>query len=434
MMEYVRMVIANCVMFGGAWIAGDILFEEKSKKVLKSVINIILGSILISIFNMEKIASLAGYTKILLVFLVLTFFLKNRYEVKTSKALIGSIIVYANTLVADMFLVISISAINQIFSVELTTIFKYSLLSALLSILLSILILRIFNKKYIEIFKKAQINDTKLVTIIMIVFIVFTIISGIIPLKDLKVGIEMLLVAILMIGFIVIGAYIFLENIEKNNRLKEYERLSDYAKANENLLEDYRIRCHESSNHLIIIDHMIPKNNKKAHEYINSLLCEHKINKYYFINELKNIPITELKGFINYKLMIMVNENIHLQINISPEVKSSKLKTLSRKDRTDLYNIVGVLLDNAYDASKESKEKEVAFTMYKEGTTVVLMVANTHKDEIDINRISEYGYSTKGKNHGTGLYIVDKIIDKNPKFTKETSTFENYFIQTIRIK
>lgn len=428
------MVIAMFIMLIGFWIASDIVFGEKSKKDSIGILIVFLASILISIFNVGKLVNFLSYTKIFLIFLMMTIFYKNRYRISTSDALIGSALIYGNVVISEVFLTIILFALDYIFSEKIYLIAKYSILTSTLIAIMSIIFLKILNKKYPNLFNKIKNKDSKLVIAVVSIFLIITIVLGFIPLKKLKFGLEMFLLVLVIIGFIIVALYIFKEEIEKSNRLKEYERLSDYAKANENLLEDYRVRCHESSNHLIIIDHMIPKSNKKVHEYINSLLSDHKINKYYFINELKNIPITELKGFINYKLMIMVNENIHVQINISPEVKNSKLKTLSQKDRTDLYNIVGVLLDNAYDASKESKEKEVAFTMYKEGTTVVLMVANTHKGTIDVNRISEYGYSTKGKNHGTGLYIVDKIINKNPKFTKETSTFENYFIQTIRIK
>jgi len=62
------------------------------------------------------------------------------------------------------------------------------------------------------------------------------------------------------------------------------------------------------------------------------------------------------------------------------------------------------------------------------------MIANTYRGKVEIDKISEYGYSSKGKNHGTGLYIVENIIVKNKKFTKETSLMDNYFIQTIKIQ
>lgn len=434
MMEYVRMVVATFVMLGGVWLASDILYREKSKKDIKSILAVLLASMIISIFNINKSANFMGYTKIFLIFLMMIFFFKIKYKTKISDAIIGSIIIYANALATELITTIGILLISKIFAIDFMKIARFSILSAIITATISILILKTFDRKYLKLFKKIQKHDTKLVTVLIIVFMIITIISGIIHLKNLNLGIEMLLVIILMIGFVIVGAYIFLESIEKDNRLKEYEQLSEYAKANESLLEDYRVRCHESSNHLIIIDNMIPKNNKKAHEYIRSLLSEHKVNKYYFINELKNIPITEFKGFINFKLMTMINENMDLQINVSPEMKNSKLKDLSQKDKIDLYNITGVLLDNACDASKESTERQVVFTMYKEREDVVMMIANTYKGEIDINRVSEYGYSTKGKNHGTGLYIVDKVINKNSKFTKETSIIENYFIQIIRIK
>lgn len=434
MIEYVRMVISTCIMLTGVWLAADIIFEERSKKDILTIVIVILGGMLISIFNLGKLINFYSYAKIFLIFLMMTIFYKNKYRISTSDALIGSAIIYGNLAVAEVLLTIVLFVLDYLFQSKIYLIARYSIITGILIAIISILVLKLLHKKFPNLFRKIKNKDSRLVMTVISIFLIITITLGFIPLRNLKLGIEMFLLVLVIIGFIIVTLYILKERIEKDNRLKEYEQLSDYAKANENLLEDYRVRCHESNNHLIIIDNMIPKSNKKAHEYISSLLCDHKINKYYFINELKNIPITELKGFINFKLMTMINENMNLQINVSPEVTNSKLRRLSQKDKTDLYNIVGVLLDNAYDASKESKEKEVVFTMYKEETTIVLMVANTHKGEIDINRISEYGYSTKGKNHGTGLYIVDKIINKNQRFTKETSTMDNYFIQTIRIK
>jgi len=434
MIEYVRILIAAYIMLIGVWLSADIIFEEKSKKNLCGILMLTLGSVIVSLFNIDQLVNLIGYTKVLVVFLMMIFFFKNRYNVKTSDALIGSSIIYVNTAISELAFLLIVSILEKILRIDILGIIRYGVTSDIIIVIISLLILKVLSKKYMRLFTKIKDNDTKLVTVIMAILVIIIIISGIIPLNNLKLGIEMILVILVIIGFVIVGAYIFLESVEKDNRLKEYEQLSEYAKANESLLEDYRVRCHESSNHLIIVDNMISKNNKKAHEYIRSLLSEHKVNKYYFINELKHIPITEFKGFINFKLMTMINENMDLQINVSPEIKNSKLRDLSQKDKIDLYNITGVLLDNACDASKESTERQVVFTMYKEREDVVMMIANTYQGEIDVNRVSEYGYSTKGKNHGTGLYIVDKAISKNPKFTKETSIIENYFIQIIRIK
>lgn len=314
------------------------------------------------------------------------------------------------------------------------SILKYNIVISLVVVIISLLVLKLLKKNYLKLYRKIKTNDTNLVGVIVLVFAIIIIISGIMPLKQLDLGIEMLILLLLMIGFFIIGLYIVYEKIEKQKEFEKYTQLSEYSKVNEGLLEAYRVSCHENKNHLIIIDNMVPKSNKKVHQYISSIINNEQMDKYYFINELKNIPITELKGFINFKLMKMLDEKIKLQINVSPEIMKSKLKRLSLKEKEILYNIIGVLIDNAYEASRESKEKEVVLQMYKEESAVVILLANTYKGKVEIEKVAEYGYTSKGKNHGTGLYMVDKLIKKNEKMEIETSLLDNYFIQILKIK
>lgn len=432
--EYTKLIIATLIMFIGFWIGGDIVFEEKSRKDWKGFLILIVFSSIVALFNINQVVNAKGFIKILLVLVCIILFNKYKYKLSITEILIGSVIIYVNVIITDIILEIIVLILGKITPQNLISILRYTIISAILAFSLSLTILKSLKKKYLYLLKKLGSIDSKLAIVILIVFLVITIMSGIVPLKNLDIGIEIIVVALLMIGFSIIGLYIITERVEKDRILGNYKQLIEYAKVNENLLEDYRVSCHENKNHLIIIDNMIPKSNKKVHEYINSISQGYKMNKYYFINELKYIPIVELKGFINFKLMQMLNAKMNLQINVSPEIKNSKLTKLSMKDKEDLYNIVGVLLDNAYDASKESKEKEVVFQMYKEKTTIVLLIANTYKGTVDIERVSEYGYSSKGKNHGTGLYIVDKIINKNDRLSKETNIIDNYFVQTIKLK
>ena len=431
--EYIVMALSVVIMLIGVWVSSDILFEEKSKKGIKGIVWLILSSMMISIFNMDKSAGITDVTKIIIVFIITTLQNKDRYKRRISDSIIGSAIVYANILMSEVVVQIILSLLNQIIEIDLINL-KYTIIASLMTDIITLMIIILLKRKYLKVYQRIQNIDTKLITTILTIFLVIIIVSGIIPLKRLELGIDMLIVIILIVGFFTIGLYIIMERVEMDRIVEKYKQLSDYAKVNEGLLEDYRVTSHENRNHLIVIDNMVPKSNKKVHEYIKSILDNGEMNKYYFINELKNIPITELKGFINYKLMEMLNEEINLQINISEQIKKSKLRRLTLKEKDDLYNVVGILLDNAYEATRESKEKELVLEMHKEKSTVVIMIANTYQGEIEIEKISEYGYSSKGRNHGTGLYIVEKIITKNQRFQKETSIMENYFIQSIRIK
>ena len=431
--EYIVMALSVVIMLIGVWVSSDILFEEKSKKGIKGIVWLILSSMMISIFNMDKSAGITDVTKIIIVFIITTLQNKDRYKRRISDSIIGSAIVYANILMSEVVVQIILSLLNQIIEIDLINL-KYTIIASLMTDIITLMIIILLKRKYLKVYQRIQNIDTKLITTILTIFLVIIIVSGIIPLKRLELGIDMLIVIILIVGFFTIGLYIIMERVEMDRIVEKYKQLSDYAKVNEGLLEDYRVTSHENRNHLIVIDNMVPKSNKKVHEYIKSILDNGEMNKYYFINELKNIPITELKGFINYKLMEMLNEEINLQINISEQIKKSKLRRLTLKEKDDLYNVVGILLDNAYEATRESKEKELVLEMHKEKSTVVIMIANTYQGEIEIEKISEYGYSSKGRNHGTGLYIVEKIITKNQRFQKETSIMENYFIQSITIQ
>ena len=433
-LKYIETLIASTVMMIIFWISSDRLFEEKSRKDYLGIMLLIIGSIITAVLNMSKMSGELGFLKIIIVFIMLTLFYKNRYRIKMAVSVIGSVIIYANVLVSELIVEIVISIIQEMIGVNILTISGSKIIVPTIISISSLMILKILKTKYLGLYRKIQNNDTIMAIVILSVFMIFIILSGIIPLKELDFGLEMLIVALLMIGFFIIGLYIVYEKIEKQKEFEKYTQLSEYSKVNEGLLEAYRVSCHENKNHLIIIDNMVPKSNKKVHQYISSIINNEQMDKYYFINELKNIPITELKGFINFKLMKMLDEKIKLQINVSPEIMKSKLKRLSLREKEILYNIIGVLIDNAYEASRESKEKEVVLQMYKEESTVVILLANTYKGKVEIEKVAEYGYTSKGKNHGTGLYMVEKLIKENEKMEIETSLLDNYFMQILKIK
>jgi len=430
--EYIGLSLSVMIMLIGVWLSSDILFEDKSKKDKKGVFLVILSSLLVSIFNIDKKAGMTDFTKIIIVFIITILLNKSRYKIRISESIIGSVIVYANILMSEVVVQIILLILNQMIEIDLLNL-KYTILTSLMTDVIALMIMIILKRKYLKLYQKIQNIDSGLITTVLTIFLVIIVVSGIIPLKRLEFGIDMLIVIILIVGFFIIGLYIIMERVEMEQIEGKYKQLSDYAKVNEGLLADYKMNNHENRNHLIVIDNMIPKSNKKVHEYIKSILDNENMDKYYFINELKNIPITELKGFINYKLMEMLSKGIKLEINISEEIGKSKLRKLTLKEKDALYNIVGVLLDNAYEASKESKEKEVILEMHKEKSIVVMMIANTYQGEVELDKISEYGYTTKGENHGTGLYIVEKMISKHQRFTKETSLIDHYFIQSISI-
>ena len=94
-------------------------------------------------------------------------------------------------------------------------------------------------------------------------------------------------------------------------------------------------------------------------------------------------------------------------------------------DSYDFCVILGILLDNAIEAAKESDEKivNVKFQRNKKNNKVVI-VENSYKDkDIDITKIFEKGYSTKPESpdHGLGLWNVKRILSHTSELELFTS-------------
>lgn len=207
----------------------------------------------------------------------------------------------------------------------------------------------------------------------------------------------------------------------------------EYTEFTENLLMEYKSFSHEYKNQLIIIKSMTNQKNKEIHSYIDNILQEKAINNYRWLIEIKSIPITGIKGLINFKLLKMKELHIDVEVYIAEDIANLKKEFLTPSERNSLNTIMGILFDNAIEASLESKNKMASFQMYKEKNSIVILLANTFKS-INIEQMEEKGYSTKGKNRGYGLSILNDEIKHHDKFTKETSIFENFFIQKISIQ
>ena len=207
----------------------------------------------------------------------------------------------------------------------------------------------------------------------------------------------------------------------------------EYSEFTEGLLTEYKSFVHEYKNKLLIIKSLTDKKNKELQKYIDTFLEEKVVNHYRWLSELKNIPIAGAKGLINFKLLQMKELKIDVEIYISEEIAKIKDDFLTSKEKNDLYTLLGIILDNAIEASLESNEKMISLHFYKEKETIVFLLANTFK-HIALDRMEEKGFSSKGDNRGMGLYIFQNIIKYSDTFSKETSVIDNFFVQKILIK
>lgn len=102
----------------------------------------------------------------------------------------------------------------------------------------------------------------------------------------------------------------------------------------------------------------------------------------------------------------------------------------------ELTRILGILMNNAIEASKECDEKiiNVTFRKDKRRHMQLVIVENTYKDkDIDTEKIYEKGYSTKPGNTGIGLWEVRQIMRKHNNLNLYTTKTDEYFSQQFEI-
>ena len=111
------------------------------------------------------------------------------------------------------------------------------------------------------------------------------------------------------------------------------------------------------------------------------------------------------------------------------------LSTLNMKIY-EFARILGILLDNAIEASSECEEKiiNIVFRNDPNNFRQLILIENTFKDKnVDTDKIFEKGISGKENHTGLGLWEVRKLIKKNSNINLYTSKSDKYFSQQLEI-
>ena len=111
------------------------------------------------------------------------------------------------------------------------------------------------------------------------------------------------------------------------------------------------------------------------------------------------------------------------------------LNTLNMKIY-EFARILGILLDNAIEASNECEEKIINITFRNDITNnrQLIIIENTyHNKDVNTEKIFEKGATEKNNHSGLGLWEVRKIVKKNNNVNIYTSKTDKFFTQQLEI-
>lgn len=236
---------------------------------------------------------------------------------------------------------------------------------------------------------------------------------------------------ILTLVFITCLLYLSKQKVELEKGIQKQEELLDFISGYEKIIDKDRINRHEMLNNLLTIKSFPNKNSKEFDNIMNTIIEYYNTNGNNTIRNLYNLP-SGLKGVVFYKVKEMQSLDVKVISNISASSINS-FNSIDPKLYVRVCKIIGILLDNAKEAVSLAKKKELVLDFYKEDNDIVLCIENTYEGSVDLKLINNHQYSTKGKNRGYGLYIIDKIVKKNNRL-KITQKIQNErFVTTLFI-
>lgn len=239
----------------------------------------------------------------------------------------------------------------------------------------------------------------------------------------------------LMINILWVFLFIILKFISRKYvdiRNDCYSILDNNCK-NELLLMQYKKRVHEDKNHILIIRGMLDDSKNALHEYIDSLIDDDDNLNNEMIVELCRIGNVGIKNFLRAKISKIISLNANLELYVSEDVINIKSDS-SVKELNNLYTILGVLLDNVIDSISMCKTKLVSIAIYVKNGRVYFELANSYNGNIEIDKLGDGKYSTKGANHGVGLSLVKNIVLNSDKYKLESFILDDFFVQKLEIK
>lgn len=431
-MKFLELYFGAIILWIAAYYVGKILLEEKRRNWLKMIAIIGIFSLILATINMMNPEILGGIIKIIFVYGLECLFYKLAFNESISKVMVVSLIWYLFLFISEIIIILVASILFK-GSHDSVSFLKNTIIMNFLISLFDYLLIKVSRNKLVPFARDNDFSRKSSIVMVFVILITLALLVFRIPVKDWGFNIEFIITMIILLCFCLVGLLLLKQKSDIYKTRTMYQQLVDYSDITNELLEDYRIVAHEHKNQLLIISSMIGKDNKELVEYVDNLLDKRTDNKYVWISQLNHIPLSGLKGLINYKLIEMEKLKINIGISISSEIYKTKLKKLSLQQKDNLYSIIGIYLDNAIQAAKESKEKEISLELYKEKKDIVMILANTYTGNLELDKIDNYGYTTKGKNHGVGLHIVKRILEEEKSFSQSRSLFENYYVQELRI-
>lgn len=234
-----------------------------------------------------------------------------------------------------------------------------------------------------------------------------------------------------LIAYFILSIYSMIKTMKLQKTETDLEQEKLYNKTLQILHDNIRAFKHDFSNIISGIGGYVETNDMNGlTKYYKQLLQD--------CNQVSNLA-TLSPDVVNSPPIYAVLANkyysadsLGIKITLESFIDFNKLNM----DIYEFTRILGILMDNAIEAASECETKLINVTIRNDQrqNRQLLIINNTYKNKnINIDKLSEKGFTTKSNNTGLGLWEVDKILKKHKNIAKFTTKNDDFFTQQIEI-
>lgn len=392
----------------------------------------ILGITVISLFNFFMVNK---FIKVTLITIIFMFFFRYLFREKISKCIITPIyyqiiIMISETLYTIVLVMIFNTSAGDIINSFLGT-FLTNVSVAFISI--AIVQFKFVNKLYNSLINLTnKIKNVQLIPICLIVLIIYNIANAAIYYKIKFIYLVIFNIFVILFCCIIAVASLIIES-KYNKVADKYKIATNSLKDYEDMMTKYRIANHENKNLLLTIRAMILNKEKDIPKYIDSIVEDKYEDDERLLFEMSVIPSGGLRATIYSKILKIREKNIKYSLSIDKKLSTIDFIELEENTIVDICKIIGIFIDNAIEEVEKLSTKNIEISLFTDYNKLNIKVSNNYKNIIDIEKIFESGYTTKGENHGYGLTLVKKIIEKSQVLENITEINKKTFSQLLII-
>lgn len=359
-------------------------------------------------------------------FIFMHFFFKQNIRNSCIAIISTYISIFVSSLLAQTILN-ELLHINYIDMIAIP--FYHIITSTLIYIIFYLICIIIEKQKTIFEYLKPSLKVSILINLILGITVIF-INSYIFSSYKFNFPTQIKVITILsLLIYFIISMYSILRTNKLEQTTKDLETEKIYNKTLSILHDNIRYFKHDFNNIIQVIGGYIDlKDINGLTNYYQSLLKECKLNNNLNLLNPETINNPSIYSLLNNKYYQALEFGITMNFDIFTDLSNINF------DIYEFTRILGILLDNAIEAAKDTDEKLIEIIFKSDTKKQIFIIENScSNNNISTTKIFEKGYSTKKNNSGIGLWKVHNILSKNTNIDLFTTVNNNKFKQELSV-